>query len=99
MPGDGEQVGQLPDAGEAHAADQFHRGATLVPAKVQLDRLREPGEVVDAQHQVVAELSDESQHAGVGRAELGVAALAEGGVPLADLNHCLLYTSDAADEE
>ena len=68
VPGEGEQVGQLADPRELDPAGQLDRRVALEPAQVELDRLREPGQVVDAQHDVVAELAHEGQHGRVARA-------------------------------
>src|SRR4051794_103870 len=49
VPGQRQQVAQLADPGEDHAAHALDRRDAHEPAQVQLDRLREPGQVVHAQ--------------------------------------------------
>src|SRR4051794_32715050 len=82
--GHGQQVGPFTNAREVHTSGQLHRGDTFITTEVELDRLCEAGQVVHAEHDAVAELPHEGQHAGVGRAELFVAALAEGRMPTPD---------------
>src|SRR5688500_12385139 len=43
---EGQQVGKLADLREADAADELDRHDTLPAAQVELDGLREPGQVV-----------------------------------------------------
>ncbi|OSY49953.1 hypothetical protein BG846_04419 [Streptomyces fradiae ATCC 10745 = DSM 40063] len=87
MPGEGQQIGQLADGGEAHPADQLHGVEAVEPPQVQLGRLREAREVVHAHHQVVAVLAEEGEDGRVRRGQLGVRAEPEGRVLLADLDH------------
>src|SRR5215467_16032507 len=97
--GQGQQVAELADRREDHASHALDRRDALEPAQVQLDRLREPGQVVDAQDHVrrvrfrvrvmggMLVLADERQHARVGGVQLLIAAPPEDRVPLADLDH------------
>src|SRR5215217_4001522 len=68
--GKGEQVRQLTDAGKLHVAGHLYRCVPIPVLQIQLDGLREPGEVVDAQHRVVAQFADVGQHGRVGPAKL-----------------------------
>src|SRR5690606_30264180 len=82
VPPEGQQIRQFPDGGEAHPAEQLDRMAPLEGAEIQLGRLREPGEVVDAQDEVVLVLAQEGEDGGVGGGQFGVGAESEGGVLL-----------------
>src|SRR5208282_41181 len=98
--GQSQQVAELADRREDHPAHALDRRDAPEPAQVQLDRLREPGQVVDAQDHVglpgfrvpgvargMLVLADEGQHARVGGVQFLVAALPEDRMPLPDLDH------------
>ena len=87
MPRQRQQVREFPDPGESHVPDHLDGLVALPPPQVELDRLREPGEVVDAQDCVVAEVAAEREHAGVAAAEVAEAAQPERRVLLAGVDH------------
>ena len=87
-----QQVGQLADLREADPAEQLDRGDALEAPQVELHRLREPGQVVDAEHGVGGAvlgdvLADVAEHARVGATEVAEVAEPEGGVLLAGVDH------------
>src|SRR6266568_5687326 len=97
VPGQRQQVAELPDRREGDAAHALDRGDPLEPAQVEFYRLREPGQVVHAQDLVGAlrararlgVLADEREHARIGGAQLLEPAEPEDRVPFPDLDHAL----------
>ncbi len=86
MPTQGEQVGELADRREWHAPEQLDGDLARQAGQLELDRLSEPAEVVDAEHDAVSELSEEGQHRGVlGREDLERAEPEDVAVLAADL--------------
>src|SRR5947209_1269973 len=81
--GQGEQVGEAADPGEAGAPEHLLGVAPLVGREVELDRLGRAGEVVDAEDDVVLVAADVGEDPGVGRREGLVGAEAEHRVVLA----------------
>src|SRR5215218_9992726 len=72
--GKGEQVRQLTDAGKLHVAGHLYWRVPVPVLQIQFDGLREPREVVDAQHCVIAQLADVGEHGRVRAAQLAEGA-------------------------
>src|SRR5687767_14523287 len=72
-----EQVRQLADLREARVPKQLHRHAAGERGEVELDRLRRPGEVVDAEDDVLGERANVREDFEVLGAEHAVVADAE----------------------
>src|SRR5690606_31318152 len=82
---EGEEVRQLTYGREPHASEQLYRLHALEPPQVQLNRLGEPRQVVDAQHDVVPEHPCKRQDRRVGAAQVGEVAERERRIGLANL--------------
>src|SRR5262245_8783098 len=82
-----EQVWQLADPREAHPAEQLNRLDPLPFTQVKLDWLRKAGEIVHAEHEIVAELSDIGEHARVAAPKIRERAEPKSGILLAHLDH------------
>src|SRR5438067_8000374 len=78
-----QQVRKIADLWEMGAAEQLHRMAALVGAEIELHRLRRTGDVVHAQDQIVLELPEVGEDAGVGGLDRLVGPKAEHRVLLA----------------
>src|SRR5437660_2727291 len=90
--GQGQQVGQLTDRREVNPAGQLDRRVSVVLRQIQFYWLREAGEIVDTEDQIllaagVDPSSQVGQHARVGRPALVEIAEPEGRVLAADLQH------------
>src|SRR5882757_10862399 len=72
MSGKGEHVGQHSNLRELHPTGQLDGGPPFEATQVELHGLWKPREVVDAEHDIVAELADVAQHGGVAGADLVV---------------------------
>src|SRR3954462_1927225 len=75
VPTQGEEIRELADGGERDPAEQLDGDVSLPPTQVQLDRLGEPREVVDAHDHVAGSiggvgLARVGQHRGVRAAEV-----------------------------
>src|SRR5207302_4614283 len=79
----GEQVRQLADPGEVHAADQLDRHAAREAREVELDVLRKARQVGDAQDLDSLVLAQVGEHAAVLGTKEGLGAPAEDRVRLA----------------
>ena len=81
-----EQVRELADPREAGVPEQLDRHAALEGGEVELDRLRRPGEVVDAEDDVLRERADVGEDLRVLRPEHVDVAEAEDRMLLAQLD-------------
>src|SRR3954452_23362958 len=89
MPRERQKIRKFANRWKRNSAHGLDGNRPLESAKVELHRLREPGEVVDAEDPVVAVLPHVGEDARVGGVQLGVGAETEDRVALADVDHAL----------
>ena len=87
MAGQCQQVRQLADRRELGAAEQFDGFGAFPRAQVKFHWLREARQVVDAEHDVVAEGAHETQHTGITTPDVGERTQSEGRIRLAQVDH------------